>query len=392
MNEKEIIGVLTSFDTEERWLEFIRAIILELPPKESIRNSLETPEKFLIRIDKILSKNNLDDLRKQYHLILTQYYKNLSYPHQSAQQIALLHWIFSAIKPQTDIIEFTEKQFFREDLIDISYKGQNLHVSLLALLSDFPRSDKEKISHYLISSLQSYFPVALFTVGLRFFLKNFPDLEYFNFLEKLIDKIDRNNDFAALISSSLSESKIYLGSYQPIFNWLESNWSNAVKNAPSKASLLRKQLMRFLKITNTADQFVILIIAKINTEFHPLPFEVITSLLNIDTTKSTINPNSIDDIIITNINSYKRILNTDIQFVEVKKEEIPLYIRDSNYYINKIAKDFYNIPNDLGTKIIPPISSTEDSGRILLDNAVRLKVKIDKTYRKIKRLEELCLE
>lgn len=286
----EIISYLSSLKTNE-WIKLIQDILLFNPLDPPLKNTFETQEMYLIHLNKVLENEKKLDLKATYHKHLLKYYFNLTNLEICEDQIASLHWVFSAIKPTIDKTSGLEKQFFSGKLINLYFGEQNLHVSLLALLNDLEFIDKDKLSAYLFSNKNPINVPAYYRVALRFFIKNRIIKEYFKYLEKLIIEFS-NPSVIEVLYLSLMELTTLEGSFISIYNWCYSRMDILSEQNQEPLDLLCTKINNFLNYNNdlfVADPYAKLIKAKLNAHKYALPAKFISDLTKISDTREVTN-------------------------------------------------------------------------------------------------------
>lgn len=239
---KNLLNTLSKYSDAE-WIDFIKRILLNLPLQIEIGLIQDYPEKILDSLNTLLDDDDNNELLRQFHNRLFDFYRDIKPTAENAKAISILHNLISRIKP-VEYVHIIRQRFISEDFINLSYGRKNLHINLLAIISDFDNVANDTISRYLFTNVneiknnEHYLRVAL-----NYFIKTKPD-NYLKFLEFSITQ-----STPSIYTKSLTEtfnSFISASSYKSI---IDREFAEIIPKKvlfSSKESLLATSLSNYI--------------------------------------------------------------------------------------------------------------------------------------------------
>jgi hypothetical protein len=187
-----------SIYTESDWVMLIEKILYVQPLDSDFELILDYPAKTLQNLNTVLQEEKAVLLK--FHDRLFDVYKSLS-PHESSSEIiSMMLNLFSGIK-LTKYVYYFRKQFIDGALIGLNWNNEDLHIKLLATISDFDNFDNDAISDYLFENVEDILLDQQYSLlATRYFIKNNSSL-YFPFIDKIL-----NYTTDGLISEIFSET------------------------------------------------------------------------------------------------------------------------------------------------------------------------------------------
>lgn len=278
--KSEEIKFLKSLKKTE-WFDIIERVLNYKSVPHQLGSSKETSGEFLIYLNSQILLEKEIDVLSLFHNCLLEYYFNLAPNIANNESIYSLHFVFSSIKPKSDLVEKLEIQLTSEAFKNQFYDNISLHSSLLALLLDLEIVNKDRIRFYINQCDYSIQALSFLRVSLRFFIKNGFINEYFYHFHRIAN-IKNKERLPELLGKSLLELRDYLGSFYEIYWSIVTEWSEYSNNCNIYNDVL-SYIDRFLNYENEQfcfDLFAKLLKCHIEKEKYLFPPYLINDILN----------------------------------------------------------------------------------------------------------------